>query len=191
MAFLGRLLFGQQFDDDRQRRGPRIRPEDRFQPPENIDDSVRLLFESFRDSASRFREEAGLEWEHLVPGLQTASVIHFIRDRGKERTIDFLRQMIRNLNPNFVPPKLSAAPSVSPRHIANVATFNKAILRMADDCVAKAECRPSMTAHALSLLVIAVTASRFDLNNTVATLAASIDRIKKGRFDEYEKRNST
>ena len=42
---------------------------------------------TFRDFTYLFKEKSGLDWEHLLPGIQAASAIHFIKERGKANTL--------------------------------------------------------------------------------------------------------
>jgi hypothetical protein len=164
--------------------------EPRVQPPNNIDEAVRLLFEKFRDGTYYFKEKSGLEWEHLVPGLQAAAVAHFIRDRGKARTIEFLQKQMRDLEPVLeeVLLRTFAFRHPTPLDTTNMAAFNSAILRMADGYVTEAEVPLHLTAHALSLLVIVITTTQFDPIRTMASIATSVEEIEQGRFDKYEQR---
>ncbi len=163
--------------------------EERVQAPDGIDEPVRLLFNAFRDATYLFKEKSGLDWEHLIPGIQRASVVHFIKDRGKEGTVDFLQLQIRTIEHDLpdIPLKSPLNPYITPLHITNMAKFNEAILSMADDYVTDVGCHPRLTAHALSLLVISITTTHFDLFTTMATFTSSCKEIAEGKYDAAQR----
>ena len=162
--------------------------EERVQAPEDIDEAIRLLFNSFRDATYLFKDKSGLDWDHLLPGIQRAATIHFIKDRGKENTIKFLQVQINSIEPTLgrSMPRSFPKPPITPLHVINMAKFNDLILEMADDYMTNAECHPHLTAHALSMLVIAITTTYFDFIRTMATFAASCEEIAEGKYDRYQ-----
>jgi hypothetical protein len=50
----------------------RAETEERVQAPDGIDEFVRSLFDHFRDCTYVFKEKSGLDFEHLLPGIQRA-----------------------------------------------------------------------------------------------------------------------
>jgi hypothetical protein len=165
-----------------------IQHEERVQCPDGVDEPVRVLFEAFRDCTYLFKDKSGLDWEHLLPGIQRAAAIQFIKDRGKEQTVDFLQNQIRTIERTLkhVPPKTPFRPYVTPLHITNMAKFNEIILWAADYHVTNVGCNPLLTAHALSMLVVAITTTHFDIITTMATFAASCEEIAEGKYDYYQ-----
>jgi hypothetical protein len=57
--------------------------EDRVQAPDDTNEPIKALFNSFRDFTYLFKDKSGLDWDHLLPGIQRAAAVHFIKDRGK------------------------------------------------------------------------------------------------------------
>ena len=83
-------------------------------------------------------------------------------------------------------PKAFPEAYITPLHIVNMAKFDELILSMADDYVTKVGCHPRLTAHALSMLVIAITTTYFDLIRTMATFTASWEEIVEGKYNRYQ-----
>jgi hypothetical protein len=54
-----------------------------------------------------------------------------------------------------------------------------------------APCPPIMTAHALSMLMIAITTTHFDLIRTMAMLDVWCQEITEGQYDQYKQMPSS
>jgi hypothetical protein len=59
---------------------PEVRPE----VTESTDETTTVIFNGMRDLAYQFKEHSGLEWQHLLPGIQRVCVIYSIKYLGKE-----------------------------------------------------------------------------------------------------------
>jgi hypothetical protein len=104
-----------------------------LQPPADMDEPIKLLFCQFRDCTYLFKDKSGLDWEHLLPGIQRAAIIHFIKDRGRKLTIELLQKQIQTIDrslQNAVPKSFPERP-ITPLHITNMAKFNELILEIA------------------------------------------------------------
>jgi hypothetical protein len=156
----------------------------RVQAPEGTDVAVQALFNEFRDATYLFKEKVGMEWDHLLPGLQIAAVIHQIKDRGKADTIAALRMRIGRLESRIgdTRPQQFPEPYMSPTVITNMAKYNDAILDMADTYVRDEICSPSLTANALTLLVLTLTLTHFDQIRLMGLLASSCNDIITGKY---------
>jgi hypothetical protein len=170
---------------------PERNADELLQPPGELDEPVKTLFKHFRNFIHLFKNQSGLNWEHLLPGIQYASTVLFIKNRGRQRTIEYLEQQIQIIDRyarNTVPKDFPEEP-ITPLHITNMAKFSEIILATADHYIESAECPPGDIGHALNMLVISISTTHFDLTRATAAFAVSCEQIKQGQFDEYPEGN--
>jgi hypothetical protein len=87
-----------------------------------------------RDLAFEFKERSGLEWQHLLPGMQRVCVIYTIKYRGRDRALELFRDQLRHVQPflDKCPMNPPQHLPITPLHITNMAKFNEAFLNLAD-----------------------------------------------------------
>jgi hypothetical protein len=164
---------------------PEVRPE----VTEGTDESTTQIFKSLRDLAYTFKEHSGLEWEHLLPGMQSVCVICTMKCRGKERTLELFRDQVKRLDPLLDqcqqnPPQ---ANSITPLHVQYMATFDEKFLEFADSLLKIPDVHPVRIAHALSMLVTKLASAHYDLIFLSAILASSCTHIEQGKYDFVKK----
>jgi hypothetical protein len=161
---------------------------ERIQCPDDAEEPIKTLFNLYRDFIYLFMDKSGLDWEHLLPGIQAGATVYFIKDRGKARTLELFEKQINTITSNMPEGRPKEFPSgpITPLHITNMAKFNEAILQMSEGFVNDSECPPVFIGHALYLLIAAISYRHFDHIRCVASLASACQDIKQGRFDKYE-----
>lgn len=154
--------------------------------PSDTPDYLKTLFNAYRDFIYQFRDKSGLDWEHLLPGIQLGATVYFIKDRGKARTLELFEERLAALMRDMPPrPKEFPPGPITPLHVTNMAKFNEVILDMSERLMREAECPPGLIGHALFLLVATISFTHFDSIRCAATVATACQEIKKGAFDEF------
>jgi hypothetical protein len=162
-------------------------PIQRPEAPEGSDELVTLLFNKFRDLSYTVKDATGLEWQHLMPGMQRVSVIYGIKDRGKDGTRALLDQQVAHLAkyldecrknpPQDIP--------ITPLHIQHMAKFNEAIIGLADKFSEHPEVRPDILAHSMTQLISQLAIAHYDLVFLAAIFDVSRQDIAAGKYDAY------
>lgn len=159
-------------------------PEVPLEPPAGAHETAKFLFIQVRDLAYKFKDRTGLEWQHLLPGMQRMCAVSCIRYRGREGALALFRDQVAKLspildqNPRNPPQKLP----LTPLHVTNMATFNN-VLRQFADSVDSADVHPVYLSHALAMLVIELTSRHYDMIFLSSILACCCDDIERGQYD--------
>jgi hypothetical protein len=92
-----------------------VRPE----VTEGTNEVTTEIFNRMRDLAYEFKERSGLEWQHLLHGIQRVRVIYCIKYRGKDRASELFLDQLRQFQPRQLPKKTASATSdnAATRHI--------------------------------------------------------------------------
>jgi hypothetical protein len=164
---------------------PEVRPD----VDEGTDEPTTQIFKGLRDVGYIFRDHVGLEWNHLLPGMQSAWVICTMRFLGKERTLELFREQVNQLAPFLAecPKNPPQERSITPLHVQHMATFNKEFLEMVDSFLEIPGVHPSMISHALSMLIPKLTVTYYDLIFLSAIVASSCTDIERGKYDFVKK----
>jgi hypothetical protein len=142
-----------------------------------------------RDLAYELKERLGLEWQHLLPGIQRVCVIYGIKYRGKDSALEILLYQVRKLQPLLDEcPKNPPQPlPLTPLYVTNIAKFDELFLGLADTFGKIPEMHPALIAHALSMLVSKLASAQYDLIFLSAILASSCTDIQQGKYDFVKK----
>jgi hypothetical protein len=164
---------------------PEVRPE----VTEGTDEMTTVIFNRTRDLAYQFKEHTGLEWQHLLPGIQRLCVIYTIKFRGQDRALELFLDQVRQLQPllDKCPKNPPQQRPITPLHITNMTKFNEVFLSLTDTVAKSAEVHPVLIAHALSMLVTKLAAAHYDLVFLSAILASSCTDIEQGKYDFVKK----
>jgi hypothetical protein len=166
--------------------------EESIPTPDGLGEAGTWIFGAFRDFTYLFKIKSGLDWDHLLPGIQGAAVVHCIKAEGKQRTIDLFQRQIQQLQtvlPRSTPgSRLNG--NITPLHVASMAKFNELIVRVADDYVTKHRCPLGLTANALAVLVMVIAEKYFDQITWMSMLMVACNDIAKGKYDHYQQAGS-
>lgn len=164
---------------------PEVRPE----VTEGTDEATTAIFKCMWDLAYEFKEHSGLEWQHLLPGIQRVGVIYTIKYRGKDRALELFLDQVRQLKPllDKCPKNPPQQLPLTPLHITNMAKFNEVFLSFADTFIEIPEVHPVLIAHALSMLVTKLASAHYDPIFLSAILASSCTDIEQGKYDFVKK----
>lgn len=160
---------------------------------DNTDEDTKVVFDKLRDLVCDFRDRSGLEWEHLLPGIQRVAVIHCIRYRGKERAVELFQVQLKQLDPLIeqAPPRKSPLrQQITPLHITNMAKFNEYLFDAGDKMVEIVEIHPVFIAQALSMLVTVVASTHYDVITLKAIIASACMDIENGKYDFVKRTHS-
>jgi hypothetical protein len=164
---------------------PEVRPE----VPQDTDAATTEIFNRSWDVARLFKEHSGLEWQHLLPGIQRVCVIYRIKYLGKDRALELFLDQGRLLQPFL--DKCSKNPPrrlpLTPVHLTNMAKFNEVFLSLADKFMEVPELHPVSIAHAVSMLIVKLASAHYDLIFLSAILASSCTDIEQGKYDFVKK----
>ena len=107
---------------------PEVRPE----VTEGTEEATTAIFKGMRDLAYEFKEHSGLEWQHLLPGIQRVCVIYCIKYRGRDRVLELFLDQVRLLQPllDECPKNSPQQLQLTPQHITNMAEFDEVFLRL-------------------------------------------------------------
>jgi hypothetical protein len=164
---------------------PDVRPE----PPADADEASRIIFIQSRDWAYMFKDRSGLEWQHLLPGIQRVCAIFAIRYRGRDGALALFRDQINRLarildqSPKNPPQNLP----LTPLHITNIANFNEAFQKLAESVVESSGIHPVWVAEALSRLTIELASKYYDMIYLSSILSSCCTDIERGQYDFVRK----
>jgi hypothetical protein len=164
-------------------------PEKRPEPPANEDEATKLLFIKMRDIAYTFKEHSGLEWQHLLPGIQKVCAVCCIRYRGRDGALALFRDQVQRLTPilSDCPKNPPQDLPLTPLHIENMSKFKDAFRQFADSMIVPADIHPVYVATALSRLLIELTSKYYDMVFLQSILFACCTDIERGKFDGVKK----
>ncbi|MBH5370451.1 hypothetical protein [Bradyrhizobium glycinis] len=164
---------------------PEVRPE----AAKGTDEVTTIIFNHFRDMAYKLKERLGLEWQHLLPGMQRVGVICCIKYRGRDGALALYRDQVQKLAPI-----LDQSPKNPPQnlpltelHVKNIETFNEAYLGLANDGFKNPDLHPLWVAHALSMLIMELTTKHYDLTFLSSIIASSCADIERGKYNSVAK----
>jgi len=164
-------------------------PEQRPEPPANEDEATKLLFIKMRDLAYLFKDQSGLEWQHLLPALQNVCAVCCIRYRGRDGALALFRDQVQRLTPI-----LAECPKNPPQdlpltllHITNMSKFEEALRQFAESMIDSADVHPVYVATALSRLTIELTSKYYDMVFLSSMLFSCCTDIERGKFDAVRK----
>jgi hypothetical protein len=132
-----------------------------------------------------FKERSGLEWHHLLPGMQRACVIYSIKYRGKDRALELFRDQVRKLDPLLeqCPKNPPQEHSLTQLHITHMSNFKTMFLELADSFAKIPEVHPVIIALAISTLITELATTHYDLVFLSAILATACTDIEEGGYD--------
>jgi hypothetical protein len=166
-------------------------PEVRPQASKEMDEPTTQIFNTMRDLAYTFKEHSGLDWQHLLPGMQRVCVIYTMRYRGKERALELFRDQVQRLGPLIEQSSKRNPPQthpITPLHIQHIALFNEKFLEFPDSIIADMpELHPVMIAEALATLIIKLALTHYDYIFLKALIASTCDDIENGKYDFVRK----
>jgi hypothetical protein len=164
-------------------------PEVRPKVPEGADKATTTIFNSMFDLACKATERSGLEWQHLLPGMQRVCAIYTIKFAGKAGALEFFLDQVQKVQsivdecPKNPPQRLP----ITPLDITNMAKFNEAFLRLADNIAEVPGTHPAMIAGAASMLVAELAYTHYDPTFLSAVYASSCTDIERGEYDFVKK----
>jgi hypothetical protein len=164
---------------------PEVRPE----AAEGTDEPTTVIFNQMRDLAYAFKDRSGLEWQHLLPGMQRVCVIYCIKYEGRDGAVALFREQVRRLEPVLDqcqknPPQQLP---LTPLHITNMSTFNDAFQKLADTIIEVPDVHPVLIAHALSMLITKLASTHYDIIYLSSLLSSSCMEIEQGKYDFVRK----
>jgi hypothetical protein len=164
---------------------PEVRPE----AAEGTDELTTMIFNQLRDLAYTFKEHSGLEWQHLLPGMQRVCIIYCIKYQGRDGTLALFRQQVRRLAPVLDqcqenPPQQLP---ITPVQMKNTSIFNEAFQKLADAYTETPEIHPVLIAHALSMLITKLASTHYDMIYLSGILSSSCADIEQGKYDFVRK----
>jgi hypothetical protein len=164
-------------------------PEERPEPNANASEASKLLFVRMRDMAYMFKEHSGLEWQHLLPGVQKVCTICTIRYRGRDGALALFRDQVQRLMPilSQCPKNPPQDLPLTPLHIENMSKFEDVLQQFADSMVQSADVHPVYVAEALSMLTIELASKYYDMVFLQSILFSCCTDIERGRFDGVRK----
>lgn len=164
-------------------------PEKRPEPPATVNEATQVLFIKIRDLAYLFKEHSGLEWQHILPGLQKACAIYCIRYRGRDRALELFRDQIQKLMPMLdqCPRNPPQQLPLTPLHITNMVKFDDILRQFSDPLIDNAVVHPIYVSEALSTLLIELTSQYYDMVFLVSILSSCCKNIECGKFDFVKK----
>jgi hypothetical protein len=164
---------------------PEVRPE----APKGTDEPTTMIFNQLRDLAYTSKDRLGIEWQHLLPGMQRVCVIYTIKFQGRDGAFALFREQVRRLEP--VLDKCAKNPPqqlpLTPFHKQNMSIFNEAFEKVADTYIEQADVHPALIAHALSMLTIELASMHYDLIYVSGLLSSSCADIEQGKYDFVRK----
>jgi len=164
-------------------------PEVRLEPPAGAHEAAKVLFIKMRDIAYMFQEHSGLEWQHLLPGMQKVCAVCCIRYRGRDGALALFRDQVQKLMPLLAqcPKNPPQDLPLTPLHLENMAKFEEALQQFADSMVGSADVHPVYVAEALSMLLIELATKYYDMVYLSNVLFACCTDIERGKFDTVKK----
>jgi hypothetical protein len=164
---------------------PEVRPE----VSEGTSEVTTEIFKRMRDLAYEVKERSGLEWQHLLPGIQRARVIYCIKYRGKDGALELFLDQLRQFQPllDKWPKNPPQQHPITPLHITWMAKFNEVFLSLADTFIEIPQVNPVLISHALSVLVSKLACAHYDLIFLSAIVASSCTDIEQGKYDFVKK----
>jgi hypothetical protein len=164
---------------------PEVRPE----PAEGTDEATTLIFNQMRDLAHTSRDRLGLEWQHLLPGMQRVCVIYCIKYQGRDGALALFREQVRQLEPvlNQCEKNPPQQLPLTPLHIKNISIFNEAFEQLADTYTEIPDVHPVLIAHALSMLITKLASTHYDIIYLLGILSWSCTDIEQGKYDFVRK----
>jgi hypothetical protein len=164
-------------------------PEQRPEPPANEDEATKLLFLKLRDLAYFFKEQSGLEWQHLLPALQNVCTVCCIRYRGRDGALALFRDQVQRLTPILAecPKNPPQDLPLTPLHITNMSKFEEALRQFSESMIDSADVHPVYVATALSRLTIELTSKYYDMVFLSSMLFSCCTDIERGKFDAVRK----
>jgi hypothetical protein len=164
-------------------------PEVRPKLPEGADKATTTIFNCMFDLACKAKERSGLEWQHLLPGMQRVSAIYTIKVVGKAEALEFFLDQVQKVQsildecPKNPPQRLP----ITPLDITNMAKFNEAFLSLADHFAETRGTHPAHIAGAVSILVAELAYTHYDPTFLSAIYASSCTDIEQGEYDFVKK----
>jgi hypothetical protein len=164
---------------------PEVRPE----PPAGADEATKIIFIQMRDLAYTFKDRSGLEWQHLLPGIQRVCAIFCIRYRGRDGALALFRDQVMRLAPilDQCPKNPPQRLPLTPLHITNMSTFNEAFQKLADSILETSGVHPVWVAEALSRLTIELASKHYDMIYLSSILSSCCTDIEHGTYDFVRK----
>jgi hypothetical protein len=164
-------------------------PEQRPEPPAKADEASKLLFVKMRDLAYMFKEHSGLEWQHLLPGIQKVCAVCCIRYRGRDGALALFRDQVGRLTPVLAqcPKNPPQDLPLTPLHITNMSKSEDALQQFTDSTVESADIHPVYVAEALSMLTIELASKYYDMVYLSSVLFSCCTDIERGKFDAVRK----
>jgi hypothetical protein len=164
---------------------PEVRPE----AADGTDEPTTIIFNQLRDLAYTFKDHSGLEWQHLLPGMQRVCVIYCIKSQGRDGALALFREQVRRLEPVLDqcqknPPQQLP---VTPLHVKNMSIFNETFEKLADTYIEIPDVHPLLIAHALSMLVTKLASTHYDIIYLSGILSSSCMDIEQGKYDFVRK----
>jgi hypothetical protein len=166
-----------------------LAPEQRPEPPENEDEATKLLFVKMRDLGYMFKEQSGLEWQHLLPSMQKVCAVCCIRYRGRDGALALFRDQIQRLTPMLAqcPRNPPQDLPLTPLHVTNMSKFEDALQQFVDSLVDSADVHPVYVATALSRLTIELATKHYDMVYLSGVLFSCCMDIERGKLDAVRK----
>jgi hypothetical protein len=164
---------------------PEVRPE----AAEGTDELTTVIFTGLRDLAYTFKDRLGLEWQHLLPGMQRVCVIYCIKYQERDGALALFREQVRQLEPVLDqceknPPQQLP---LTPLHITNISSFNDAFEKLADSYIEIPDVHPMRIAYALSMLITKLASTHSDIIYLSDILSSSCADIEQGKYDFVRK----
>jgi hypothetical protein len=164
---------------------PEVRPE----ATEGTDEITTVIFNGLRDLAYTLKDRLGLEWQHLLPGMQRVCVISCIKYQGRDGALALFRDQVRQLSPVLDqcqknPPQQLP---LTPLHIKNRSIFNEAVQKLADTFIEDPDVHPVFVAKALSMLITKLASTHYDIIYLSGILSSSCTDIEQGKYDFVRK----
>jgi hypothetical protein len=164
---------------------PEIHPE----PPSSADEVTRILFRQMCDLAYKYKEHSGLEWQHILPGMQRACAVNCIRYRGRDGALALFRDQIEKLIPTIdqCPVNPPQRLPLTPLHITNMAKFDDLLQEYQRSIVEKNGVHPVYVSIALSSLAFDLTTKHYDVTFFLSILSSCCKDIESGEYDFVRK----
>jgi hypothetical protein len=164
---------------------PEVRPE----PPAKANEVTKLLFIKMRDIAYLSKEHMGLEWQHLLPGIQKVCAVCCIRYRGRDGALALFRDQVQRLTPLLArcPKNPPQDLPLTPLHIENILKFEGALQEYANSMIDGADAHPVCVSEALSTLTIELATKHYDMIYLSGLLFSCCTDIERGKFEFVKK----
>ncbi|RXG91615.1 hypothetical protein [Bradyrhizobium zhanjiangense] len=160
---------------------PEVRPE----AARGTDEVTALIFNHMRDMAYLLKDRLGLEWQHLLPGMQSTSVICCIKYRGRDGALALFQDQVQKLAPilDQCPRNPPQQLPLTKLHLTNISTFNDAFRKLADDSLKNSDIHPLRVAHALSMLTMELASKHYDMNYLSSIVSSCCTDIEQGKYN--------